>query len=369
MPQPPPGDATSAGTQPIVLVTGVTGSVGRAIAGALEPAYRLVGMDKQSADLGFPVIEADLTSDASVRQAFDRFRDAHGAKIASVVHLAAYFDFTGKDDPLYRTLNVDGTRRLLEALQRFQVGQFVYAGTMLVHEAAKPGEPIDERRRLDPDWVYPQSKAEAEAVIRRDHGAIPYVLLHLAGVYDDTRQIPTLAHQIARIFQRDLESHVYPGSLDAGQSVVHSEDLADAFRRAVDRRADLPEAATILIGEPDAIGYGHLQDRLGELIHGEEWTTIRIPAAAAAAGAWVQEKLLPHLPESMGGGKPFIRPFMAMEASDNYALDITHARDLLGWAPKHRLLDELPAIVAKLEHDPKAWYEANGIEPPAEISA
>src|SRR5690606_14871013 len=134
------------------------------------------------------------------------------------------------DNPLYHSLNVEGTRRLLERLQRFHVEQFVYSGTMLVHEAVKPGERIDESRRLDPTWAYPKSKAEAEKVIEQRHGAIPYVLLRLAGVYDDETLAPTLAHQVARIYERDLESHVYPGDLDTGQSMLHLEDLASAFR-------------------------------------------------------------------------------------------------------------------------------------------
>ena len=72
--------------------------------------------------------------------------------------------------------------------------------------------------------------------------------------------------------------------------------------------------------------------------------------------------------KALGGGKPFIRPFMAMEASSHYALDITLARDLLGWAPRHRLLSTLPEIVARLKRDPKGWYKANKIEPSPEAS-
>ncbi|MBW8785190.1 MAG: NAD(P)-dependent oxidoreductase [Novosphingobium sp.] len=355
-------------TRPIVLITGVTGKVGGAVAKGLGDAYQIVGIDEHASHTAFPVIEADLTKDVAVAHALDAFRDAHGAHIASVIHLAAYFDFTGADNPLYQRLNVDGTRRLLEQLQRFQVEQFVYSGTMLVHAPVEPGEHIDENRRLDPQWAYPKSKAAAERVIETCHGGIPYLLFHLAGVYDDETLVPTMAHQVARIHERDLESHVYPGNLATGQSMVHLDDLAAAFRLAVDKRASLPPATTILIGEPDPPGYGELQDRLGELIHGEEWTTIRVPATLAAAGAWVQDKVMPHLPKSLGGGKPFIRPFMALEAGDHYALDITRARDLLGWAPKHRLLDTLPEIVARLKRDPKAWYEANELEPPPEVA-
>lgn len=353
--------------RPLVLVTGATGEIGSAVAAALADGYQVVGLDKRTkGNPAFPVIEADLTSDHSLAQGIEKLRDLHGAHLASVIHLAAYFDFSGEDNPLYQSLNVDGTRRLLDQLQSFRVEQFVYSGTMLVHAPVKPGEHLNEDRRLEPQWIYPRSKAAAERVIEERHGAIPYVLLHLAGVYNGDVVVPTLAHQIARIYERDLESHLYPGNLKTGQSMLHLEDLRDAFRRTVDRRASLPTAATILIGERDPIGYDALQDRIGELLWGEDWTTLRIPVALAAAGAWAQDKVLPHLPKSMGGGKAFVRPFMAWEANDHYALDITRAKELLGWAPRYRLGDTLPLIIDKLKRDPEAWFKANKVSPPPE---
>lgn len=96
---------------------------------------------------------------------------------------------------------------------------------------------------------------------------------------------------------------------------------------AVERRADLPEEVVILVGEPDPPGYAALQNRLGELLHGEDWKTLRVPAAAVAAVAWAEQHALPHLPLALGGGNaPVVRPFMTWEASDHYALDITRAK-------------------------------------------
>ena len=350
--------------KPIVLMTGVAGDVGAAVVDALKDGYRIVGMDRKS-DGSVPVLEADFTDDASVIRAFEDFRQRYGREIASVVHLAAYFDFTGEDNPLYHTLNVDGTRRLLAALRRFDVEQLVYSGTMLVHEPTTPGHLIDEEHPIDPRWAYPQSKAQAEDVIREERGRIPAVLLHLAGLYDDEVLIPTLAHQVAWIYEEDLESYFYPADLETGQSMVHKDDLAAAFRAAVDRRSELPALTTILVGEPQPIGYGALQDQLGELIHGQRWTTVRVPAALAAAGAWVQDKVMPQLPGRLGGGTPFVRPFMAMQADSHYALDISRARHLLGWHPKHTLADTLPKVVAKLKADPAGWYKKNAIGWPA----
>ncbi len=357
----------AADTRPIVLITGATGNLGRSLGTALGRGYRIVGLDLKAQGADFPVFEADFTSDPSVELALRKFRDAFGSRIASVIHLVAYFDFTGEDRSLYETVNVEGTRRLLSALQDFEVEQFIYASTMLVHAPCRPGEHIDEQQPIEPGWAYPKSKAAAEAVIRAEHKRIPYVILRLAGVYDEQAMVPTLARQIARIYDRDFQSYFYSGSTLVGQAMLHRDDMLDAFYRTVDRRAVLPPETEILIGEADAIGYDALQDELGYLIHGvDDWPTVRVPKPIATVGAWAQGKLEPAIPDAIDGGEvPFIKPFMVAMADDHYALDIRRARELLGWEPRHRLKDELPKLVAALKKDPSAWYKTGGITPPA----
>ena len=358
-------------TRPIVLITGATGNLGRSLAEALGRDYRIVGLDRSAQDAAFKVFEADFTSDASLELALRKFKDAFGTRIASVIHLVAFFDFTGKDNPLYQSVNVEGTRRLMHALQPFEVEQFIYASTMLVHAPCQPGERINEQQPIDPRWAYPKSKAAAEAVIRQARGQIPTLMLRLAGVYDERSMVPTTAQQMARIYERDFQSHLYAGNTLVGQSMLHRDDMLDAFRRAVDRRASLPPNCDILIGEPDAMGYEALQDELGYLLHGaEDWPTLRLPKPLAAAGAWAQGKLEPVIPDVIDDGQaPFIKPFMVAMADDHYALDITKARDLLGWEPQHRLKNELPRLVEALKSDPAGWYQANGVPVPAWISA
>ena len=353
-----------------MLITGATGNLGRLLGEALGRDYRIVGLDLKGEGAGFPVFEADFTSDAAIELALRKFRDAFGSRIASVIHLVAYFDFTGEDNRLYQSVNVEGTRRLLRALQDFEVEQFVYAGTMLVHAPCNPGEHIDEHHPIEPRWAYPKSKAAAEVVIRAEHKRIPYVVLRLAGVYDEHSMVPTMARQMARIYDRDFQSYFYSGSMLVGQAMLHRDDMLDAFRRAVDRRDKLPPDAEILIGEADAIGYDALQDELGRLIHGvDDWPTVRVPKQLAAVGAWAQGQLEPAIPDVIDGGEvPFIKPFMVAMADDHYALDIRRARALLGWEPQHRLKDELPKLVAALKKNPAGWYETNGIMPPAWLS-
>jgi hypothetical protein len=119
----------------------------------------------------------------------------------------------------------------------------------------------------------------------------------------------------------------------------------------------------LLLGEPEVLSYDELQHTFGRLLLGEHLETLEIPSALAPlakAGAWVMEKL--------PGADPFIRPWMIDRANDHYALDITRARKLLGWEPKHSLRATLPKMVAALKANPLRWYKENKLEPSSKVS-
>jgi nucleoside-diphosphate-sugar epimerase len=348
----------SANDPPVVLITGAEGFIGRALTQRLHEHFTVVGLDrgaptKEGSD---PVIPVDLGSDAGVADALAAVRQRFGARIAAVVHLAAYYDISGEPNPLYDQITVQGTRRLIEGLQSFEVEQFVFASTMLVHRPTRsPDERIDETSPIEPAWAYPASKVETEALLRERHGSIPLVLLRIAGVYDDVGHSPFLAEQIARIYEHRLTGHFYPGMPCAGQAFVHLDDLVDAVARVIERRHALPPELPLLLGEPEALGYDEIQHLVGCALHGEEWTTLHVPQALAKAGAWVQNEVL--------GDDTFVKPWMVDEANDHYVLDISRARRLLGWQPRHSLRATLPKMAAALKRDPAGWYEANKLNP------
>ena len=95
----------------------------------------------------------------------------------------------------------------------------------------------------------------------------------------------------------------------------------------------------------------------GPASSGKEWLTIRIPKVMAKAGAWAQEKIA-------GEEDTFIKPWMVDLADAHYPVTIGHARERLGWQPKHSLRDTLPEIIRRLKLDPQKWYEINGLSWP-----
>ena len=352
--------------KPVIIITGASGNIGGALCDRLKQDYTVIGLDIENCPQSDISFECDLTSDDSVHEALESVCNEVGNSIAAVIHLAAYFDFSGDEHPMYEKVNIMGTQRLLKMLQSFEVDRFIYSSTMLVQEAVKPGQKIDESGSINPKWAYPQSKADAENIIRQNHKKIPYTILRLAGLYDDMTGVPTLAHQIARIYEKDIHSYAYSGDVNAGQACIHQEDMVEVFVQVVEKRKELPIEDVILAGEEQVLSYKELQDTIGRLIHGNDnWLTINIPKPIAKMGAWVEEKAEPVIPDAIDKGEePFIKPFMIDLASDHYALDIARAKNQLNWRPRHKISEGLKTLIENLKADPENWYKKNKIPLP-----
>ena len=332
--------------KPIVLVTGSCGRIGSHVVKRLSGAFQVFGLELPKSPPMDQVISVDLSSDKSVEEAF---RKVPKRKIASVVHLAAYYSFDQKRSELYEAVTVRGTERLLKALQQFDVDQFIFSSTMLVHAPTQPGYPIDENSPIAPKWDYPRSKIETEALIHKLRGSISTVILRMAGVYDDHCHSIPISHQIQRIYEKKLEARLFSGDLTHGAPFLHMEDLVDGIELAVAKRKELPPELVLLLGEPNTLSYDQLQRKISSLVHGKTFKTWRIPKPIAKLGAWVQGLI----------GNPFIKPWMIDLADDHYELDLSRAKTHLGWSAKQSLERTLPKMIGGLKADPDRWYALN----------
>lgn len=339
----------------IVIVTGSSGRIGSNVVRKLDPDFRIIGFELLKALYAASdeeLVPVDLTSDESVHQAFTHIKNTYGTRIASVVHLAAYYSFDKKHSPLYELVTVKGTERLLKELQNFEVDQFIFSSTMLVYAPTQPGHPVNEASLVSPKWDYPLSKVHTEKVIHDLRGKTKTVILRIAGVYDDHCHSIPISHQIQRIYENQLESRLFSGNIHHGASFLHMDDLVDAIDLAVRKRRELPEELILVLGEDKTMSYDQLQRSISYLIRGTEFKTWRVPKWIAKAGAAIQGAI-PFI------RKPFIKPWMIDLADDHYELDISKAKKLLGWAPKRTLEETLPIMIEELKKDPEHWYKIN----------
>lgn len=342
----------------VVIVTGSSGRIGANVVRKLGDEFRIVGFELLKAlyaTANEELVPVDLASDESVHQAFKHIRYFYGNRIASVIHLAAYYSFAQKESPEYERITVKGTERLLKALQEFEVEQFIFSSSMLVHAPCPPGQTINENSPLLPKWGYPKSKVETEKLIHEQRGKIPALILRIAGVYDDNCNSIPISNQIQRIYEKQMERSLFPGNITHGASFIHMDDLVEAIVTAVHKRKELPQDLVLLLGEAKTLSYDDLQKQISMLLFGETFKTYQIPKIIAKMGAWLQNHI-PLMPKS------FIQPWMIDIADDNYVLDISNAKKFLGWQPKHSVETSLQIMIEDLKKDQVGWYKKNHLK-------
>lgn len=342
----------------LVLVTGSAGRIGSEVAKRLGDNYQIVGFELMKAiyaSANEELVPLDVSSEESIQQAFKHIESFYGKKIASVVHLAAYYSFEDQKYSKYNKITVQGTKNLLKALQRFEVEQFIFSSTMLVHKATKPGKKINEQSALEGNWAYPQSKIETEEVIARYRGNIPTVVMRISGVYDDKCHSIPISNQVQRIYEKNFVAHFFPGDMSHGASFLHMNDLIDLIEKAVNMRKEIPKEVTVLAGEPTTLSTRFLQNEISNELYGKNIWMMRLPRFVAWMGSWVQC----HTPFM---AKPFIRPWMIKLADEHFELDISEAKRIFNWEPKHKLESCLKGMISELKHNPSQWYKNNSLK-------
>ena len=171
-----------------LLVTGGTGFIGSHLAeqgrrlGAEVVVLGLTDRPEEQANvellrgMGVEVLPGSITDAELCRRA------VRGA--THVFHLAVAMREGAKSDEFFESVNLDGTRRLLEASSAEGVRRFVYCSTIGIYGHRAPGI-TREDSPLAPGNIYERTKVAAERLVR-EFGAersLPYVILRPADVY------------------------------------------------------------------------------------------------------------------------------------------------------------------------------------------
>ena len=313
-----------------VVVTGATGNVGTSVLRALaaEPgideiiavARRTPGRALEGAEfVAADVAESDL---GPVVRGAD-----------AVVHLAWLIQ-PGRDESVTRRVNVDGSRRVFQAVVAEQVPSLVYASSV---GAYSPG-PKD--RRVDESWptdgiatsFYSRHKAAVEHEL--DRLAIEHPRLRIVRLRPGLIFQRSAATEIRRLFigpflpRGLLHARLAPISPDVPGlrfQAVHSDDIGDAYRRAVLSDAGGP----FNIAAEPVIGAAELARLL-------DARPVRVPAAVmrGAAAATFALRLQPAEPGwvDMALGVPL--------------MSTERAQSELGWSARRPATEALAELIA-----------------------
>ena len=187
-----------------VLVTGSSGRVGRAVCLALSRVHQVVGFDCSPASN--TEIVADLLDQTALNRAM--------AGVDAVVHIAGlHAPQVGlRSDADFQRVNVDGCRRLLEAIAAAGVHRLVYTSTTAVygHAASLPDRAawLDEDSEPQPRTIYHRSKLAAEAVLREAaaQGGPATVILRMSRCFPEAAERMAVYRLHRGVDARDVAS-------------------------------------------------------------------------------------------------------------------------------------------------------------------
>lgn len=239
-----------------ILLTGVTGFVGRHLAATLQAAgHRVAGVAWEEAPPEVPgvaVVKADVLDLPALTAAFARFQPEAIVHLAGLAHVGESWGRMGE----YFQINVVGSDHVLRAARA--VGgdsvRVLLASSAEVYGTVPAAEqPISERRPVDPRSPYGLTKAAAErlALAAADRGQHTIVVraFNLVGAGQARNfALPSFAAQLAAIRRGAAEPVLKVGNLSARRDFVHIDDAAEALA-VVLARAAAGEIVNLASGE------------------------------------------------------------------------------------------------------------------------
>src|SRR5438132_2784178 len=210
------------------LITGATGAVGPQVVKAFQAAgyiVRILVRREPRPDQVNPGVETSIGDlvDSPLSQA------THDVDV--VVHLAALLHVTARGRTLadYRRVNVEGTRRLIDAAISSNVSRIVYFSTIAVYGSGD-GRVLDESSPPDPKTPYAASKLESERLVLNSRIG---VVLRLASIYG--AGIKGNYQSLVRAIKRG--TYIPIGRGENRRTLIHEGDAARAAIVAAESNA------------------------------------------------------------------------------------------------------------------------------------
>jgi nucleoside-diphosphate-sugar epimerase len=309
-----------------LLVTGGTGFIGSHLAqegrrrGAEVVVLGLTERSEEQANvqllskMGVEVLPGSITDAELCRRA------VQGA--THIFHLAVAMREGGKSDQFFESINLEGTRRLLEAASVQRVERFIYCSTIGIYGHRAPGI-TREDSPLAPGNVYERTKVAAERVVREfvEQCGLSATVLRPADVYGPRDQ------RLLKLF-KGVSRGQFPlfGSGSGRRHMVYVDDVVSAFFQACERSEAL--GAGLIVAGPRVCTLRELLDEITRAT-GSKRFGFHLPLAPMLTVAGVVEDVCARLDLD----PPIYRRRMDFFHSDS-EFDISRARRVLDWEPK-----------------------------------
>ncbi len=218
------------------LITGGAGFVGSNLAELIKPSilmdWRKPGFLFKDSELVFgdsEFVHGDIRN-------MDDFQPCLDKDIGSIIHLAAIpgIKKCEKDPELAKSVNIDGTEKVLEFARERDIEDVIFASSAGVYGEIRE-HPITEEHPIDPLNLYSETKVEGEKLCRKyseDYG-LNTTVMRMSNLYGPGFQVKPNLTVIPLFVLKALQNQpltIY-GDGEQTRDFVHVEDVAQAYER------------------------------------------------------------------------------------------------------------------------------------------
>ena len=349
---------------PGILVTGASGFIGRHFVIAVSDKFRLFCVARRSQkEVSVPFkdtihwLQADISKRDNLLKIYE-YINKHGG-VDYVLHLAGYYDFTLKKNPVYEQVNVIATRHLLELSNMLQIKRFIFSSSIAACKFPHPGEALTEESPADGDFPYACSKRRGELLIKEYSESFPCSIVRLAAVYSDWCEYPMLYMLLRHwLSGNKLTSRILSGHGESAVPYIHIRDLIKLFLRIIEISDTLPQFATYIAGPKESISHEELFKAVTRYYYGYDVKPFKMPKFFIRLGLIVLS-----FSGWLTGKETLEKPWMAGYIDKKLTLDPSVTYTALDWkpAPRYLVLRRLLFLTEKITSHPYDWNFRNEI--------
>jgi nucleoside-diphosphate-sugar epimerase len=347
--------------RPRAVIVGASGFIGRHLIHSLREDYQVLGLARSSQEAaGVPAHpnvtwhQVDIGDREAVAAVFRKIREGGGADV--VVHLAAYYDFTGDDHPSYRRTNVEGLRNVLDGCKPIRPRRFLFVSSVAASEFPDAGEVLDESSPADGAHPYAASKRAGEEMLGEYRDDFPSIVVRLGAVFSDWCEYPPIFVQLERWRSKAWDRRILGGKGEFAIPYVHVRDVQTFFTRAMGRTDEMEPGEILIASTEDPVPMRDLFELVTKFYFGGSHEPVHMPKPLCAVGMYARD-----LAGRLIGSRPFERPWMAGYIDCRMPVNTARTRARLGWSPRDRfdLLRRIPFLVENLKSNPAEWNRRN----------
>ncbi|MCZ7608970.1 MAG: NAD(P)-dependent oxidoreductase [Ignavibacterium sp.] len=348
---------------PSIVITGASGFVGSNMIEFLKEEYLIFAIARRSRkEANIPYhpnlhwLQCDISNQSALNEASDYVNKNGGADF--ILHLAAFYDFTYKDNPAYQSVNIDGTKNILGFAEKVNIKRFIFASSLAACEFPESGKVITEKTSPDAQYQYAISKKKGEEFVKEYSTKFHCSIVRFAAVYSDWCEFAPLYKFLSTWLSRKIESRIIGGRGESAIPYIHIRDLCELIKIIILKTNELPDFNIYNASPNGSTSHKELFEISTRYYYGEVIKPVYLPKFLAYP-ALIARKMLRIF--KLTCENPFEQFWMVKYIDKKLDVDSSYTTSELDWQtkPRYHINRRLLFLLEKMKSHSDEWRVKN----------